>query len=253
MSKLIVNEWFGPTIQGEGKYTGVPSFFIRLNGCNLCCRWKTSDGSYTVCDTAYTSHNPEPPAYKTAEEMMGAGLLSALRANPNVTHIVITGGEPMLQQQGIVDLICNYLINYHITIETNGSITPVDNLMRAVNLWSVSPKLSTSGSFESSDLPISRQRLHEKNRINKEAIDKINRLANDCQFKFVWTGPECEQEIRDLMHGINPNRIYLMPEGITPDEIQASAESGALDACYHNGWRFCDREHIRLFGNKRGV
>ena len=53
---LKVNEMFGSTIQGEGMYAGIPSIFVRTNGCNLKCVFKDS-----ICDTSYTSFNPEKP------------------------------------------------------------------------------------------------------------------------------------------------------------------------------------------------
>ena len=64
---LKVNEMFGSTIQGEGMYTGVPSIFVRTNGCNLKCVFKDS-----ICDTSYTSFNPEKPLYDNWDDLMEA-------------------------------------------------------------------------------------------------------------------------------------------------------------------------------------
>ena len=61
---LKVNEMFGSTIQGEGMYTGIPSIFVRTNGCNLKCVFKDS-----ICDTSYTSFNPEKPLYDNWDEI----------------------------------------------------------------------------------------------------------------------------------------------------------------------------------------
>src|SRR3989338_4167464 len=80
------------SIQGEGKYVGVPSRFIRTTGCNLRCAWKNKDGSITTCDTPFTSWN--------AEKGYELDLLNTLGEleGTNIRHIVITGGEPTLQR-----------------------------------------------------------------------------------------------------------------------------------------------------------
>src|SRR5277367_6900307 len=93
------------SIQGEGTLVGVPSVFVRLSGCNLRCQW---------CDSPYASWEPD------GDEMtLGAILAEARREWP--THVVVTGGEPMifpialltrrLKEQGM-----------HITIETAGTV-----------------------------------------------------------------------------------------------------------------------------------
>ena len=67
MKVLAVSEMFGNTIQGEGMYTGIPSIFVRTTGCNLRCVFKDS-----ICDTAYTSFNPEKPLYDDWDDLMDA-------------------------------------------------------------------------------------------------------------------------------------------------------------------------------------
>jgi len=68
------------SIQGEGILAGVPSVFVRLSGCNLRCVW---------CDTPYTSWNPEG-----SDVAMGEIVASVRGFSP--THVVLTGGEPMI-------------------------------------------------------------------------------------------------------------------------------------------------------------
>ena len=77
---LFIPETF-TSIQGEGLLTGVTSVFLRTSGCNLRCRW---------CDTPYTSWEP------TGRHETVAALVSIVEASP-ARHVVITGGEPMLQ------------------------------------------------------------------------------------------------------------------------------------------------------------
>ena len=74
--KLRIAETF-TSIQGEGQWVGVPSYFIRVSGCNLRCTW---------CDTPYASWHPEGDFVPLADLVSGV----------DVQHVVITGGEPML-------------------------------------------------------------------------------------------------------------------------------------------------------------
>ena len=125
MSKISINEIFGPTIQGEGVWTGCPAIFVRLNGCNLRCVF--AGGS--ICDTPYTSHHAErvepveiSEAIREIEEKMKGN---------TITDLVITGGEPLLQKEALGELLREFK-NRHkevkITVETNGSILPTETL-----------------------------------------------------------------------------------------------------------------------------
>src|SRR6059058_1194240 len=78
-SKLRVAEVF-ESVQGEGLWTGVPSTFIRVSGCNLRCVW---------CDTPYASWRPEGP-------VVSVGELVSRAVKAGHKHVILTGGEPML-------------------------------------------------------------------------------------------------------------------------------------------------------------
>ena len=107
--KLPVVELFH-SVQGEGIYTGVPSIFLRVTGCNLRCVFKDS-----ICDTSYTSFNPEKPIFADMDQLEFA--IGTLKAQyPNTKHLVITGGEPMLYKYtaDIIEYIDkNYRYNTH--------------------------------------------------------------------------------------------------------------------------------------------
>src|SRR5579884_2437756 len=93
------------SIQGEGMLAGVPSVFVRLSGCNLRCDW---------CDTPYTSWKPE------GRDVFLGPILADVRRNW-ASHVVVTGGEPMIHDH-IVKLTEGLKgIDQHITIETNGT------------------------------------------------------------------------------------------------------------------------------------
>jgi len=264
---MLVSECF-TSIQGEGKFTGIPSVFLRLNGCNLRCCFKDS-----ICDTPYTSHHAEQAQKLTIQEVsdMLGDKLDEIGGSPENSHMVITGGEPMLQQSAIVDLLDQDDWWNEVTIETNGTIVPCEELLTATNvMFSVSPKLTTSCCFEGKDIPAELQALHCKNRINIEALARII-LNTDYQLKFVYSGSECEDEIHSIIEKVEEyieshnlvsnnlakiedisNHIMLMPEGITNEQLAKSAQE-AVQVCIKNGWRYCDRVHIRVWGDKRGV
>lgn len=252
--KCAINEIFGPTIQGEGLFNGVPSIFVRFNGCNLRCCFKGG----SICDTAYTSHRPEEAKYSTTEEAAKV-VNELLDKYPNVTDIVFTGGEPMLQQEAIVDLITLLPGDLCYTVETNGTIPVIDELSNLIDLWSISPKLRNSCSFEGHDIPKRARYAHIKRRINYDAIASFKDKV--AQLKFVYTDDSTEQEIENWLMGLIESHpemqfqdcpVLIMPEGEVEEQINKSSEA-AIRACIKHGWRFCDRVHIRIWGNKRAV
>ena len=120
---MYISETF-TSLQGEGILAGTPSFFIRTSGCNLRCQW---------CDTPYTSWLPEGRRTKTDE-------LVALAVASGTRHVVVTGGEPLLQRS-IADLTCRLgAAGLHLTVETAGTVDPDFHC----DLLSVSPKTSNS-------------------------------------------------------------------------------------------------------------
>ena len=117
---LIVNELF-QSIQGEGYWTGTPAFFIRLSGCDLQC---------SFCDTAH-----DTGTIMTFEELYNS-------VPQRFKHIVITGGEPTIQD-GLIDFVLGFDLNTRIIhIETNGTQQDVvQQLNYCHNIWiTVSPK-----------------------------------------------------------------------------------------------------------------
>lgn len=108
------------SLNGEGLCSGMPSMFIRLQGCNLRCKFDDRTG---LCDTPEGLAFPQKCSsknytYRTAKELAE----EVIKAKVN--RICLTGGEP-LAREGIAEFIedlCNYLPDVIIEIETNGSI-----------------------------------------------------------------------------------------------------------------------------------
>lgn len=241
---------FPGTIQGEGKLSGIPSLFIRLAGCNLHCMWKNPDGSYTPCDTAYASYQTEEAFYETVETIS-----RVVHNNTEfIDHLVITGGEPFLQATPLISL-CRKLKEYkayHISIETNATIYD-ENLARETDFFSLSPKLSGSTP------PMPYQTMHDNGRIRKEVIQNFINHAlehrKDFQLKFVPASARDIEEIHALLadiKGWKKEDILLMPVGKNAGELRKNSSS-ILQWCIRNGWRYCDRLHLSLWGDCPGV
>jgi 7-carboxy-7-deazaguanine synthase len=223
------------SIQGEGELTGVPSVFVRTSGCNLRCNW---------CDTPYASWSPEGP------ELAIEDIVAEVDKHPT-RYVVLTGGEPMVAK-GIRDLASRLrAMGKHITIETAATVAPEGI---ACDLASLSPKLSNStpeaGTIESAWVE-----RHEERRLRPDIIrDWV--VSYHHQLKFVITNDSQIAEIEHLLgqigEKVTPERVQLMPEGRTVDELRHKASS-LLDLCKQKGYRYCSRLHIELFGNTRGT
>jgi len=231
---MLISEIFH-SIQGEGELTGVPSVFIRTSGCNLRCRW---------CDTPYASWNPE------GEDMGVERIMEEVKKYP-ARHVVLTGGEPMIARN-IRELAAALReAGYHITIETAGTVAP-DGI--ACDLASLSPKFGNSTPLEGSADP-AWIRLHEEARCRPDVLGKWIR-AYPHQIKLVVATEDDAAGALVVLKAEFPDipawKILLMPEG-TGSATLAGREGWLIDFCKKFGYRYCDRLHIRLFGNTKGT
>jgi 7-carboxy-7-deazaguanine synthase len=223
---MFVAETFA-SIQGEGILAGVPSFFIRTSGCNLRCAW---------CDTPYTS-------WKAEGNRRAVRDLLAVATAAGVRHVVVTGGEPLLQRE-LGELTRGLAANgHHITVETAGTLAPEFDC----HLLSVSPKTSNSDP---------EGRFRERHRALRSRIGPLQRLLSrhpEHQLKFVVRGKDDVGEIETLVEGLGVarERVLLMPEGRSAAEVAARAAAVAR-LCLEHGFRYTPRLHLELFGNRRG-
>ena len=142
--------------------------------------------------------------------------------------------------------------HFHITVETNATLY-VEECAQTIDFFSLSPKLS--GSVP----PTPYAEHHNNTRINIPAIQSfithVRKNKKEFQLKFVYSGENDVSEIQALLRQLDGwanEDILLMPMGATPEELNLSIPK-TLEHCIRNGWRFCDRLHISLFGNKQGV
>ncbi len=219
------------SIQGEGILLGMPSVFVRTSGCNLRCTW---------CDTPYTSWQPEGQNMSIEEV---AGEVSRFPAS----HVVVTGGEPMISPE-IVELTSKLRqAGLHITVETAGtSFMPV-----ACDLMSISPKLANSTPRERENGRWAAQ--HERLRYQP---DVLKRLMTDYEYqlKFVVAAAEDLVEIGRMQAelGAPKEKVLLMPEGVN-SEVLRERGGWLAEICKERGYRYSPRLHVDLWGDKRGV
>jgi 7-carboxy-7-deazaguanine synthase len=227
---LTVNEVFGPTFQGEGPFAGQNAVFVRLSGCSLRCRW---------CDTAWTWDAARFDLAAEQHPMTVRGILDRLGPHrPGL--VVITGGEPLLQQQALVTL-CQSIrgagIAPVIQIETSGTVPPLPGLTAAVSLYCVSPKLANSG-----------MRLHQ--RIRPQVLRQFA-SSGKAVFKFVACALQDLDEIAGITTSCGLAPVWVMPEGTSSTTVMARMQELAGPVA-ERGWNLSGRLQVLLWEDERG-
>lgn len=201
------------SIQGEGPGTGKPAVFLRLAGCNLRCTW---------CDT------PHALSGKDGVKKSIKDVLDEIKQY-ECNHLVVTGGEPMIQQEGLKKVLSE-LDDFFVEIETNGGFE--SSIDEHIDQYNCSPKLKSSG--------------------NDEYELKI--LPNDkTWYKFVINEETDFFDSIDYMtkHDIPQDRALMMPQGSSAEECRRNS-LWLVDKCIEHGYNFCPRLHIMLWDNERG-
>lgn len=229
------------TLQGEGPSIGCPAVFLRLSLCNLHCSW---------CDTPYTwNWEGSPWEHQDGKKFSRAEQICELSPREVASslckiiqpgdRLVLTGGEPLLQQEDLVGLLAELVGDYQVEIESNGTQTPLPELDVHVAQYNISPKLANSDN-------------ELKLRIQKAALTFFAGSPK-AFFKFVITRSEDLAEVLALQaeYEIPSQQILLMPEGRTPAAL-AEGRLELVNACLAHGFRLTDRLHVQLWGDERG-
>jgi 7-carboxy-7-deazaguanine synthase len=226
---LRVSEIF-ESIQGEGPCAGTASVFLRLATCNLRCKW---------CDTKYTW---DWTAYNYDDEVHPMSVADVTeRVHRSASkHLVITGGEPLLQRRELESLVVELSPAFYVEVETNGTLEPGAALARRVDQWNVSPKLENSGE------PIDR-------RLDTDVLVEFLKTKR-AFLKLVVSGDgdraEVEAIVREL--GWPRDRTLLMPLAATRAELDAKTPL-VMELAVRIGVGVSPRLHVLRWDGKRGV
>lgn len=192
---MLISEITQPTIQGEGLWTGIPSVFVRVQGCPVRCK---------TCDTLRAWDFSS----SSAREISVDSIAEIIDERARGLDVVITGGEPLDPHhiEEVVDLVREIHDRHFITVETSGSVKSswahLDDLCSLVDFWSVSPKLS---SMKPGMIP------------NIRVIQQICNLGIRVQLKFVMASDSFESEIEEAAHIIR--ETTMLPARTDPDSV----------------------------------
>jgi len=283
MSKIKIAELFY-SIQGEGRYMGVPSIFLRTFGCNFRCagfgmpkgqlsaeaediatvvhlynKYEDLPLVSTGCDS-YASWHPD---FKNLSPMLTTDaiverIMEILPFNEwRNEHLVITGGEPLLGwQRAYPDLLDHPKMSKlkEITFETNGTQKLTQDFKNYLGVWNGLPRQKREITFSvSAKLPASGEKWEEA--ILPEVVCEYEEVGT-AYLKFVVA---TEEDVKDAEQAIEQYRaagfkghIYLMPVGGVESVYNLNAKSVAL-AAMKRGLRYSDRLQVPLFKNEWGT
>ena len=243
------------SIQGEGKYAGVPSYFLRTGGCNLNC--PGFGASYSIdgeerlgCDTyfAVDGHFSSSWQKVTSAKALTDELQETFKHIGYIPDLVITGGEPLMYAKDEVFYEVIKVMVAHdvkITFETNGTIEIDFDAYPAYKFCTFALSLKLANSGEPSE-----------KRIVPQALENIYTHANEAFLKFTidrelveTTALEEIKEIQDILPELD---VYCMPVGESRDSIWKN-DKAVFEFCMKYNFRYSDRLHIRVFDTTQGV
>jgi len=285
MNKIKISELFY-SIQGEGRYMGVPSVFLRTFGCNFTCdgfgmpRGEKTNERHAVDAKLYKSYRDLPlvstgcdsyaswdPRFKhlspvlTTDSIAEAIVKTLPHKEWRDEHLVITGGEPLLGwQKAYPKLLSHPLMENlkEITFETNGTQKILPELADFLYEWSEGDPWSTR-SYESITFSVS-----AKLSVSGEKREEAIRPDIICQYqesghvylKFVIATEQDMDEVLEVVdmyrkEGFTGN-VYVMPVGGVETVYSLNNKNVALLAMKH-GLRYSDRLQVPLFKNEWGT
>ena len=220
------------SLQGEGPLCGRRCLFIRFHFCNLTCSW---------CDSKYTWHQRSAPYTPYS-----AAALKTLITRHGIKHVILTGGEPCLYRLDLLDVV-----GFEFQVETNGIFFPTEPIE---NLRLPDKTLFTRRGMSESVLKryewvVSPKLLHAKQRYGTDGIESFARLEK-AFFKFVIRDVDSDLDEVDTLvkrHGIDPQKVYISFEGITPQsQLKPQWVEKVLEK-YH----YSPRLHVLLWPGER--
>ena len=282
MSHLKVSELFY-SIQGEGRYMGVPSVFLRTYGCNFKCAgfgMPKGELSREVEDIAARSHYYEDykklplvstgcdsyaswdPRFKHLSPVIATDSIvdSIMDILPHKRwmdeHLVITGGEPLLGwQRAYPDLLSNEKMRSlkEITFETNGTQELSQDLAIYLQQWKINREKNALTFSVSPKLSISGETWEDA--ICPDIIRQYETIGF-VYLKFVIATKEdaleADRAVKEFRNGGFRGPVYFMPCGGVESLYNLNAKNVAIEAM-NRGYRYSDRLQVPLFKNEWGT
>ena len=277
MSKLKIAELFY-SIQGEGRYMGVPSVFLRTFGCNFKCqgfgmsRGELSNEAELIDPVNYTDYKSLPlvstgcdsyaswdPRFKHLSPLLSTdtiadAIVDTLPYNEwKDEHLVITGGEPLLGwQKQYPDLLDNPKMHNlkELTFETNGTMRLTKEFKEYLSKWRAQREITFSVSAK---LPCSGEPW--KDAIKPAVVCDYENYGT-VYLKFVIS---TEQDLKDAEQAVEEYRaagfqghVYVMPVGGV-ERVYTLNNRAVAEMAMRKGWRYSDRLQVPLFKNEWGT
>lgn len=233
---LRISELFYDTIQGEGPYTGYPAVFLRLQGCGLNCTW---------CDTTEIWKHGHGYSFAEIFEIIKEDDNRLIHALSNGAVLVLTGGSPLLQQEGLIAFIDAFIERYKfkpiIHVENECIYMPLEQLLLFVDVWINSPKLINSLS-------------PEEIRYQPKVLVWMSMLPNSW-FKFVVTDEADWDEIEEqyINEGlIKREQVILMPQGISREEVLKN-EAWVVQLAIEKQVKYSTRLQVLIWDRQQSI
>jgi organic radical activating enzyme len=282
MAQLKISELFY-SIQGEGRYMGVPSVFLRTYGCNFTCggfgmpKGEVSNERDVIAIKAedYTDYKSLPlvstgcdsyaswdPRFKHLSPMLSTVSIvdSILAILPHGRwmdeHLVITGGEPLLGwQRAYPELLSNEKMRSlkEITFETNGTQELSQDLAIYLQQWKINREKNALTFSVSPKLSISGEKWEEA--ICPDIIHQYESIGF-VYLKFVIASKEdaleADRAVKEYRSRGFRGPVYFMPCGGVESLYNLNAKNVAIEAM-NRGYRYSDRLQVPLFKNEWGT
>ena len=283
MSKLKVAELFY-SIQGEGRYMGVPSVFLRVFGCNFKCagfgmpQGELSNEAINIDPANYTDYKSLPlvstgcdsyaswdPRFKHLSPVLDTDAIALAIVDTlpykewRDEHLVITGGEPLLGwQRAYPDLLDHPTMQElkEITFETNGTQHFDPKFRQYLLNWSLGNKERGRNALTfsvSAKLPCSGERWEEA--ICPEVVCAYEEVG----YTYLKLVVATEQDITDAERAVEEYRtagfmgpVYVMPVGGV-ERVYTLNNRAVAEMAMRKGWRYSDRLQVPLFKNEWGT